>query len=43
MLAVLLYRALTFYLRISMGLVYLPIVGGLREVLDRRRDPTAAT
>ena len=37
--AVLLFRALTFYLHILVGLVYLPVVGALRGVLEGRRAP----
>jgi uncharacterized protein (TIRG00374 family) len=34
-LSVLLYRTVTFYLHIALGLVYLPIVGGIRAVVAR--------
>ena len=36
-LVVLLFRALTFYLHIVVGIVYLGIVGGTREILARRK------
>ena len=36
--AVVLYRALTFYLHIAIGFVYLPLVGGIRGVLEHRRE-----
>jgi len=32
---VLLFRALTFYLDVAIGIVYLTIVGGVRQILDR--------
>ena len=35
-LVVLLFRALTFYLEIVVGIVYLGIVGGMRQILERR-------
>ena len=34
-LTVLLFRGTTIYLHIVMGLVYLPIVGGMREIVER--------
>jgi uncharacterized membrane protein YbhN (UPF0104 family) len=34
----LLARALTFYLQIAVGAVYLPLTGGLGEILETR-DP----
>jgi uncharacterized protein (TIRG00374 family) len=37
LLVVLLFRALTFYLHLAVGAVYLAAVGGLREILLRRR------
>lgn len=33
---VLLFRALTFYLHIAVGIVYLGIVGGTRQILERK-------
>jgi uncharacterized protein (TIRG00374 family) len=36
-LVVLLFRALTFYLGIAIGLVYLPIVGGTRQILAAKK------
>ena len=39
-LLVLLFRALTFYLHIAIGIVYLGIVGGTREILARRTART---
>ena len=34
---VVLFRAFTYYLHVLLGLVYLPLVGGLREILQGRR------
>ena len=36
-LVVLLFRALTFYLHIAIGVVYLGIVGGTRQILEAKR------
>jgi len=36
-LVVLLFRALTFYLHILVGIVYLGIVGGTRQILERKK------
>lgn len=36
---VLLFRALTFYLHIAIGVIYLGIVGGTRQILDHERRP----
>jgi uncharacterized protein (TIRG00374 family) len=36
---VLLFRALTAYFQVVLGLVYLPIVGALRGLLRKRREP----
>jgi uncharacterized membrane protein YbhN (UPF0104 family) len=33
---VLLFRALTAYFQVGLGLVYLPVIGALRAILDRR-------
>jgi uncharacterized protein (TIRG00374 family) len=35
-LVVLLFRALTFYLEVLVGIVYLGVVGGIRQVLERK-------
>jgi uncharacterized protein (TIRG00374 family) len=35
-LVVLLFRALTFYLHIVVGVIYLGVVGGTRQILDKR-------
>ena len=39
-LVVLLFRALTFYLHIVIGIVYLGIVGGTRQILERSKRPS---
>jgi uncharacterized protein (TIRG00374 family) len=36
---VLLFRALTFYLEVAVGIVYLGIVGGTRQILERKVKP----
>jgi len=33
---VVLFRMLTYYLHVVIGLVYLPLAGGLRDILERR-------
>jgi hypothetical protein len=33
---VLLFRALTAYFQVALGLVYLPVIGALRAILERR-------
>jgi uncharacterized protein (TIRG00374 family) len=38
MLVVLLFRASTFYLHIVVGVVYLGVVGGTRQIMERRED-----
>lgn len=43
MVVVLLFRALTFYLEIAVGIVYLAIVGGTAQILARSRLTTAET
>ena len=37
---VVLFRAMTFYLQILIGLVYLPLVGGAGEIMQRARSHT---
>ena len=39
LLVVLVFRSVTFYLHLLVGAVYLPAVGGLRDILLRRRGP----
>jgi uncharacterized protein (TIRG00374 family) len=40
-LVVLLFRSLTFYLQIAVGAVYLGVVGGTREILEKQPGPPA--